>query len=109
MKIKMYSFYDTAAQAYTQPFFMHNDGLAMRAFQDNVNSTEENNMSLHPEQFKLFQIAEWDDQKATITAPETGSKLVAVGHELINSPKPDESTLKQILEALTNIHKEQSA
>jgi hypothetical protein len=83
MKLKMYTFLDSAAQAFTTPFFMHNDGLAIRAFQDNVNSSEENNMSLHPEQFTLFQVGEWDDKSASVETLEAPRKL-ALGVELIN-------------------------
>lgn len=87
MKMKMYSFFDSAAQAFTNPFFMHNDGLAIRAFQDHVNSKDENNIALHPDQFTLFKIAEWDDKNATITLEET-PKSIAIGVELINDDKP---------------------
>lgn len=86
MKMKMYTFFDSAAQAFTNPFFMHNDGLAIRAFQDNVNSSEENNMSLHPDQFTLFKVAEWDDKNASMDVYETPQR-VAIGVELINDEK----------------------
>jgi hypothetical protein len=67
MILNTYSIYDSAAKAYIQPFFMHNDGLAIRAFQGNVNSTEENNISKYPDQFTLYKIGTFDDQTATIT------------------------------------------
>jgi hypothetical protein len=66
MKLKVYSIFDSAAKAYVQPFYMHNDGLAIRAFMDNVNSKEENNISKHPDQFTLFQIGEFDDTSGKI-------------------------------------------
>lgn len=58
--------YDSAAKAYTQPFFLHNDGLAIRAFQDNVNSDQETNITKHPDQFTLFKIGEYEDQTGEI-------------------------------------------
>ena len=61
MKLNVYSIHDSAAKAFTQPFFMHNDGLAIRAFQGNVNSKEGNNISDHPDQFTLYKIGEFDD------------------------------------------------
>jgi hypothetical protein len=73
MKLNVYTVYDQAANAYMNPFFMHNDGLAVRAFQDNVNSKEPNNVSLHPDQFTLFRIGEFDDQSAVITYQEPKS------------------------------------
>lgn len=104
MKLKLYTFFDSAAQAFTQPFCMHNDGLAIRAFQDNVNSDDKNNMSLHPEQFTLFQIAEWDDKSAkleTLKAP----KSIAIGVELVNDDKPKYSNtdLQTLQDQLTEL------
>lgn len=68
MQINFYSIFDSAAKAFTQPFQMHNDTLAKRAFADNVNSTDENNISKHPEQFSLYHIGIFDDQTGIIDA-----------------------------------------
>jgi len=94
MKLSIYSIHDSAAQAYLAPFFLHNDGLAIRAFQDNVNSTEENNISKHPEQFALFKIGEMDDQSGVITALPS-PKLLTGGVELKN-PTPESDLLAEI-------------
>ena len=72
---KIYTFYDAAAKAYTTPFFMHNDGLAIRAFSDNVNAEEENNISKHPDQFTLFCIGEIDDSNAAVATYEPAKNL----------------------------------
>lgn len=61
MELNIYSIYDTAAKAYATPFFMPNDGLAIRAFSDNVNSSD-SQLSKHPEQFVLFKIGTFEDQ-----------------------------------------------
>ena len=66
MELYVYSLFDAAAQAFTQPFFMHNDGLAIRAFQDNINSPEPSNVSEHPDQFTLYKIATFDDKTGAI-------------------------------------------
>ena len=81
MKLNMYSIYDTAASAYTSPFFMHNDGLAIRAFQDNAN-TAESQINKHPRQFHLYKVAVWDDSNATIKTHEP--ECIAYAHELVN-------------------------
>jgi hypothetical protein len=50
MKLNVYSIYDDTAKAYMQPFFLHNHGLAVRAFVDQVNRDDANNpLALHPE------------------------------------------------------------
>ena len=75
MKLNIYSIYDSAAKAYMSPFFMHNHGLAIRAFSDQVNSQQENQIKNHPEQFTLFMIAEYNDQSGYITPLETPAPL----------------------------------
>ena len=94
MKLSIYTIHDSAAQAYLAPFFLHNDGLAIRAFQDNVNSTEENNISKHPEQFAMFKIGEMDDQTGVITALPS-PKHITGGLEVKN-PTPEDNTLTEI-------------
>ena len=94
MKLSIYTIHDSAAQAYLAPFFLHNDGLAIRAFQDNVNSTEENNISKHPEQFAMFKIGEMDDQTGVITALPS-SKHITGGLEVKN-PTPEDNILTEI-------------
>ena len=65
---------------------MQNDGLAIRAFQGNVNSKEENNIRSHPEQFTLFRMAEFDDQSGVIEKEETPVPLIKA-LELVEEPK----------------------
>jgi hypothetical protein len=83
MILKIYAIHDSAANAYLPPFFQHNDGIAIRSFQDNVNSTEENNLSKHPDQFTLFHIGEYDDSKGIIT-PADHLKSLGNGLEYKN-------------------------
>lgn len=94
MKLAIYSIHDSAANAYTQPFFMHNDGLAIRAFQDNVNSTEDNNIKKHPEQFTLFKLGEYDDNSGIIK-PLPSPTHITGALELVN-PTPEDDILKEI-------------
>lgn len=96
MKLNVYTIFDAAAKAYTAPFFLPNDGLALRAFIDNVNSTEENNISKHPDQFTLFHVATWDDQQATMEQVEKRS----LGNGLTFKNETDTSRMEKILELL---------
>ena len=67
MKLNVYTIYDDTAKAYMQPFFMHNHGLAVRAFTDQVNRNDENNpLNKHPEQFTLYYVGEFDDQTGNL-------------------------------------------
>lgn len=90
----MYSIYDEAATAYNSPFTMHNDGLAIRAFQDNVNSTEENNIAKHPQHFSLFKLAEYDDATGIIQPVEPPKFLV--GGVEVKNPTKEEDVISEI-------------
>jgi len=61
MKLKVYTIYDSKIQTYMRPFFLQANGAARRAFEDLVNdkSTE---ISRHPEDYTLFELATFDDQ-----------------------------------------------
>lgn len=102
MKVKVYSLFDSAAKAYTQPFFMQNDGLAIRAFQDNVNAKEENNVSKHPDQFTLFHIGDWDDTEGKIIQAEVvkslGNGLEFKNNEETDSVMSELRIIKKLLE-----------
>jgi hypothetical protein len=101
MKLNVYSIFDSAAKAYTSPFFMHNDGLAIRAFQDNVNAEQENNISKHPDQFTLFKIGEFDDATGEIKTDVV--KSLGTGLEYKNSPDISEDIAQLIIKKLDSI------
>jgi hypothetical protein len=101
MKLNVYSIFDSAAKAYTSPFFMHNDGLAIRAFQDNVNAEQENNISKHPDQFTLFKIGEFDDSTGEIKTDLV--KSLGTGLEYKNSPDISEDIAQLIIKKLDSI------
>lgn len=65
MILNIYAIYDEAAAAYMSPFFLHNHGLATRAFADQVNNPD-SQIHNHPEQFLLFHLGEYDDQTGEI-------------------------------------------
>ena len=65
MKHKMFVVFDTKANAYMQPWFLTQEGMATRAFTDCVNDPN-HNFGRHPEDYILFDIGEFDDQTADI-------------------------------------------
>ena len=60
MILKVYTVYDTKAEAYLQPFFSQSKGVAIRSFQEAVRD-EKSNISKYPEDFTLFELGEYDD------------------------------------------------
>lgn len=66
MKYKVFCIYDVKVGAYMQPFLMQTKGQALRAFTDLANDGQ-SQISKHPEDFTLFQIAEYDESEGTYT------------------------------------------
>lgn len=100
----MYALYDSAINAFMTPFFVVNDGAAIRSISDAVNSEQENNLKNHPEQFTLFRLGEYNDKNATVEM-EQAPKQVAAAVELINDNKPrysniDMEKLYEVIEKL---------
>lgn len=83
MKIKVFSIYDCKSQCYSRPFFSQAVGSAIRAFEDAVNQ-KGSDISRHPEDFTLFEIAEFDDATAVIT-PLKAHQNLGVGIEFKRS------------------------
>jgi hypothetical protein len=67
MIYKVFSVYDSKALIFSNTFQFPTIGLAMRAFQQTV---EDKNSSLnkYPEDFTLYEIADFDDNKGLYTS-----------------------------------------
>lgn len=63
MKQKIFTIYDSKAKAYLTPFFLHEDGMALRVFGDCVND-KTHQFGKHPEDYTLFNVGSWSDEKA---------------------------------------------
>lgn len=70
MKLKVFAIYDSKAEAYMQPFMMQTRGQAIRSFSDLVNDGK-SQLNKHPEDFTLFEIADFEDQKGIYTPLKT--------------------------------------
>lgn len=60
MILNVYSVFDSAVSAYTQPFFLRSDGEAIRSFQGACNEPD-SNFRKHPLDYTLFKLGTWDD------------------------------------------------
>ncbi len=85
MIMKIFSVYDSKAEAYLPPFFFASTGQAVRAFADNCN--EENSMLCkHPEDYTLFELGTWDDANAMVLIAEHRSLGKAIEYRTIPMP-----------------------
>lgn len=72
--MKIYSIYDSKAEAYIRPMFSDNKGTMTREFIKAVNDTN-SFMNSTPEDFTLFEIGEWDERTGSIKVYESKVSL----------------------------------
>lgn len=63
MKMEVYSVYDLKAAAYSPPFYVQNDAVAIRAFTDIANDRR-SSVSKYPGDYELRHIGTFDDGTA---------------------------------------------
>lgn len=69
MKVNIYSIYDSAVQAFMQPFFSATDQSAQRAIIDNMSDPRAQSMlAKHYQDFSLFHIGTFNDHDGVIEA-----------------------------------------
>jgi len=66
MRLRVFSVYDHKAKAYLPPFFMGEQGQAIRSFKDAVNS-DGHQFCRHPEDYTLFEIGDFNDSTGELT------------------------------------------
>lgn len=77
MIYKVYSIFDTEVKAYMQPFFLRSKGEAIRAL-TSLLEDKNSNVAKYPEQFVLFEIGDYDDEKGLIISHTPESLGVAI-------------------------------
>lgn len=65
MDTLMFSVFDSKAAVFGTPFFMPREAMAIRAFTDLVNDGR-SMVSQHPEDFSLFKVGWFDDDKGVL-------------------------------------------
>lgn len=73
--MKMFSVYDNKAECFSPPFFMKATGLALRGFTDMINSGEQTQYSVHPQDFTLFELGEWNEETGKVEQYEAPKSL----------------------------------
>lgn len=83
---QMYTVYDSKAETYLPPFFVPARGLAIRAFEDCVNS-DDHHFGKHPADYTLFFLGSFDTDTGTFVIKDKSS--VGNGVEFLNPLKPE--------------------
>lgn len=75
MIMKAYSIRDQKGEVFNLPFFKITHGQAERDFESLVNDGK-STLNAYPEDFDLYHIGEYDDQKGTFIPMETPTHLI---------------------------------
>ncbi len=81
-----FTIHDQKAETFIAPFFVPAKGLAVRAFEDCINS-ETHHFGQHPADYTLFQIGSFDTDTGEFLIQEKTS--MGNGVEFINPLKPE--------------------
>jgi len=65
VKLRLYSVFDSKAEAWLPTFSMRTDGEAVRGFTDEVNRGG-SGFNAHPEDYTLFRVGEFDQSLGTV-------------------------------------------
>ena len=104
MRMNVYTIYDVAAGVYLRPFFHHSDGAATRVFKDMVMDGE-HDIGRHPEDYSLYRIGTYDDNKGSLAAEEKDCLATAL-EMLSESRQVNKQNLIDFDEAITAENKQ---
>ena len=75
--MRMYSIYDTIANAYQNPLYAVNDGAAIRIFTEAVNDPK-TYLNQAPNDYVIYYVGTFDEQTGCITTDENPRKIIRV-------------------------------
>lgn len=81
LRLKIYSVYDSKAEAYNTPIFMRTHGEAIRSFESAV-LDEKTDFHRHAEDYSLFHVGEFDTLTGNIESNVTPIPL-SRAHEVL--------------------------
>lgn len=82
MILKIFSMFDTKAEAYVRPFFMPNLALAQRAIV-RAGQEADHPFALHPSDYILYELGTWDEEHA-----EFGLSVAPIKHGSVKQLTP---------------------
>lgn len=66
--MKLYAIKDTIIGKFMNPFLMHNDNEATRAFKIAINSNQNTSIVMNYQDMNLYKLGEYNDETGEITA-----------------------------------------
>lgn len=74
MQQRIYTIYDSKAEAYLKPFFTTTKGLALRSFIDESNKPG-STLNMYPADYTLFELGTFEDDTGQITMHKAHENL----------------------------------
>lgn len=72
---------DRAVDAFNRPMFVPTVAVALRSFTDECKKTD-SELNVHPEDYDLYEIGNWDDQTAIYT-PLEAPRVIARAQDIV--------------------------
>jgi uncharacterized protein (DUF2344 family) len=93
-KLNIYSIRDKKAEAYMKPFFLPQDGLAIRAIKESL--MEQNQLSMHAADFCLYRIGQFDEESGSIEncLPQYISEVSAIQTAMIQESMQKQQSIQ---------------
>ena len=107
MKLEVFAVYDSKTEAHTRPWFAPTKGDAIRAFSDMINDIT-HPLGKHPEDYKLYLIANYDDKSGQIEKLQANKELVT-GLDCVDKDYQDYLELKNNKQQAPTLLKEQAS
>lgn len=99
MKQLVFAVYDAKAHAYTPPFYVHTEGMAVRGFGDAVNDPN-HAFGKHPEDYTLYCLGTFNDTTAHFDLKKE-AQIICKGLSLVTTKIiPDEAQSSIVAKAI---------
>lgn len=84
MKRYVCAVFDSAVQAFGQPFFVPALGAAIRSFTDEVNrKASDNALANHPDDYTLHALGTFEDETGTFEADDNSRRALCRGKDVV--------------------------
>lgn len=82
---KLFAVRDSKSEAYMSPFCCGTHGEAERSFSDACGNVEDrgNMIAMHPEDYTLFFVGEWDHERGIVVPNKEGPVVVGNGLQFV--------------------------
>ena len=95
MRLNVYAIFDRASGIYDRPWCAHSDQAAIRSFTD-IAQDAEHPIGKHPEDFTLFRVGTWQDDKGEMVG-ESAEKVIGAAEAVAAVRKIEPGSLKEVM------------